>query len=75
MDINDINVNDKINITKNILIDTGIHHEKIANMITVYNKIDINGIDSLSQYKKNYISALTGRGLTDLKNALRNSFI
>ncbi len=75
VDINDINVNDKIKITKNILIDTGINQEKIASMITVYNKIDINGIDSLSQYKKTYISALTGKGLTDLKNVLRNSFI
>ena len=75
VDINDINVKDKINITKNILSETGIQQEKIANMITIYNKIDIKGINSISQYKKNYISALTGLGLADLKDVLRNSVI
>ena len=44
-------------------------------MITIYNKIDIKGFESSYQDKKNYISALTGEGVSDLKKLLKNSLI
>ena len=48
---------------------------KISEMITIYNKIDIKGSKSSYQYKKNYINALTGEGDSDLKKTLKNSLI
>jgi GTP-binding protein HflX len=75
VDVNDLNANQKIRVTKSILIDTGVEKNKISEMITVYNKIDIKGSKSLYQHKKNYISALTGEGVSDLKRTLKNSLI
>ena len=44
-------------------------------MITIYNKIDLKGFKSSHHYKKNYVSALTGEGVSDLKKTLKNSLI
>ena len=41
-------------------------------MITIYNTIDLKGFESSYQNKKNYISALTGEGVPDLKRILKN---
>ena len=38
-----------------------VSEEKIKNMITVYNKVDLSPYDLYSN-KKNYISAYTGYG-------------
>ena len=58
-----------------ILIDTGVEKNKIAEMITIYNKIDLKGLENSYQYNKNYISALTGEGVSDLKKTLKNLLI
>ena len=73
VDVNDQNAKQKIRVTKNILIDTGVEKHKISEMITIYNKIDIKGLETKSQHKKNYVSALTGEGISDLKKTLKNS--
>ncbi len=75
VDINDLNAKQKISVTKNILKDTGVEQNKISEMITIYNKIDLKGFKSSHQYKKNYISALTGEGVSNLKRTLKNSLI
>ena len=75
VDVNDLNANQKIRVTKSILVDTGVEKNKISEMITIYNKIDIKGSKSSYQHKKNYISALTGEGVSDLKTILKNSLI
>jgi len=75
VDVNDINARQKIRVTKNILKETGIEKNKISEMITIYNKIDLKGFESSYQHKKNYISALTGEGVTDLKKTLAKFLI
>ena len=75
VDVNDINAKQKIRVTKNILKETGIEKNKISEMITIYNKIDLKGFESSYQHNKNYISALTGEGVSDLKIALKKSLI
>tara|TARA_A100001011_G_scaffold400169_1_gene512910 strand:- start:2588 stop:3661 length:1074 start_codon:yes stop_codon:yes gene_type:complete len=75
VDVNDINANQKIIVTKKILMDTGVEKNKISEMITIYNKIDLKGFEGSYQHKKNYISALTGKGVSDLKKTLKNSLI
>ena len=75
VDVNDLNANQKIRVTKSILVDTGVEKNKISEMITIYNKIDIKGSKSSYQHKKNYISALTGEGISDLKWILKKSLI
>ena len=68
VDINDINFQSKINTTKKILQETGVSSNKINNMITVFNKIDLqNKVFKNSNIKTNYVSALTGDGLDELK--------
>ena len=75
VDVNDINAKQKIRVTKNILNETGIEKNKISEMITIYNKIDLKGFEASYQHKKNYISALTGEGVADLKKTLAKSLI
>ena len=72
VDINDINSKDKIQITKKILRDTGVDEIKLSKMLTVYNKIDIKHIEVSNLNGKNYVSALTGSGVNELKNSLTN---
>ena len=74
VDINDINFQSKINTTKKILQETGVSSNKINNMITVFNKIDLqNKVFKNSNIKTNYVSALTGDGLDELKKKIAKS--
>ena len=70
VDINDENLKDKIKVTKKILRDTGVEENKLSKMLTVFNKIDIKQIDNSNLNGKNYVSALTGEGLSELKTSL-----
>ncbi len=72
VDINDIDSENKIRITKKILRDTGVEEIKLSKMITVFNKIDIKQIESSNINGKNYVSALTGEGINELKSSLTN---
>ena len=74
VDINDENSKDKIKTTKKILRDTGVNEEKLSKMMTVFNKIDVRKIESSNLKDKNYVSALTGEGISELKNSLINFF-
>ena len=47
-----------------------LYEKRISNIITVYNKIDLNGVKPNSLYKKNYVSALSGEGVKQLKNQM-----
>ena len=74
VDINDINFQSKIKTTKKILLDTGVSNYKIKNMITVFNKIDLqNKSFRDSNIRTNYVSALTGDGLEELKKQMTRS--
>ena len=74
VDINDINFQSKINTTKKILQETGVSSNKINNMITVFNKIDLqNKVFKSSNIRTNYVSALTGDGLDELKKKMTKS--
>ena len=74
VDINDENSKDKIKTTKKILRDTGVNEEKLSKMMTVFNKIDVRKIESSNLKDKKYVSALTGEGISELKNSLINFF-
>ena len=74
VDINDENSKNKIETTKKILRDTGIDEEKLSEMMVVFNKIDIKRIESSSLKGKSYVSALTGEGISELKNSLIDLF-
>ena len=67
VDINDIDFKDKISTTVEILKETGVAHKKINEMITVYNKIDISDKQYDNIENKTYVSALTGKGIDELK--------
>ena len=74
VDINDINFQSKINTTKKILKETGVSNHKIQNMITVFNKIDLQDKEfKSSNIRINYVSALTGDGLHELKKKMTKS--
>lgn len=74
VDINDINFQSKINTTKKILQETGVSSNKINNMITVFNKIDLqNKVFKSANIRTNYVSALTGDGLDELKKKIAKS--
>jgi len=71
VDINDINFRDKIKTTKKVLLSTGVSVEKIKNMITVYNKIDIFRDREFRNTKNRiYLSALSGKGIKEFRNIL-----
>ena len=70
VDINDINFQSKINITKKILKETGVSSHKIKNMITVFNKIDLQKKTFKNSNVKSYVSALNGDGLDQLKKQM-----
>jgi GTP-binding protein HflX len=74
VDINDKNSREKIETTKKILRDTGIEEQKISEMLTVFNKIDIRNVSSTSFQDKKYVSALTGTGITELKGSMLNLY-
>ena len=71
VDINDINFRDKIKTTKRTLLNTGVSHEKIKKMITVYNKIDkFRDRDFKNTRNRAYVSAIEGRGIEGLRDIL-----
>ena len=70
VDINDINFQSKINTTKKILKETGVSNHKIKNMITVFNKIDLQYKTFNNSNVRIYVSALTGDGLEQLKKQM-----
>ena len=74
VDINDENSKDKIKTTKKILRDTGVDEEKLSEMMTVFNKIDVKQIESSNLKGKSYVSALTGEGVNELKKSLTDLF-
>jgi len=74
VDINDENSKDKIKTTKKILRDTGVDEGKLSEMLTVFNKIDVKKIEGSILKGKNYVSALTGEGVNELKNSLTDLF-
>ena len=73
VDINDINFQSKINTTKKILKETGVSNHKIKNMITVFNKIDLQNKTFNNSNVRSYVSALTGYGLDQLKKQMTKS--
>ncbi len=70
IDINDINIKNKISLTKKILRSTGIQEKKISNMLTVYNKIDLKKGKYTNVNNRIYTSAMTGEGIIELKETL-----
>ena len=76
VDINDENFMEKIKITKEVLVETGVKNEKISNMITVFNKIDkMNSKFFKNTKNKFYVSALNKTGIENLKQGLVYSII
>ena len=75
VDINDINFRDKIRTTKKTLLSTGVSEDKIKNMITVFNKIDIFGDRKFRNTKSRvYLSALNGIGVEELRDHLSENY-
>ena len=74
VDISDIDYKNKERITIKTLRMANVSEEKIKNMITVYNKVDLSPYDLCSN-KKNYISAYTGYGIEEFKTDLINFFL
>ena len=75
IDVNDINVQSKIQTTKQILKDTGVSNEKISNMINVYNKIDVSKSKFNFNQNRIFVSALTGEGIDNLKDRIKKEII
>ena len=73
VDISDIDYRNKERVTINTLRMANVSEEKIKNMITVYNKVDLSSYN-FSSNKKNYISAFTGYGIEEFKESLINFF-
>ncbi len=71
IDISDINYKNKEKVTIEILKMANISDKKIKNMITVYNKVDLNPYRSYSK-RHNYVSAYTGYGIEEFKTRLIN---
>ena len=72
IDVNDLSIKSKIQTTKRILRETGVNEEKISKMINVYNKIDLNKVNYEKNKNRIFISALTGEGLENLKNVMKD---
>ena len=70
VDINEKNFKEKIENTIITLNDMSLDTNKVDNMITVYNKIDIQNKIPGIKNNRNYVSALMGTGITELKNIL-----
>ena len=75
VDVNDINASSKIFATKRILKETGVNEEKITDMINVYNKIDLSNSNYFHNQDRIFISALTGEGITNLKETIEKKLI
>ena len=71
VDSNDLNFKEKITNTIKTLKDMNLENDRIKNIITVYNKIDLNINISTPRNKDFYISALSGEGIHLLKEQMK----
>ncbi len=71
VDSNDLNFKEKIINTIQTLQDMNLENDRIENIITVYNKIDLNINIPISRNKDFYISALSGEGVHLLKEQMK----
>ena len=71
VDSNDLNFKEKITNTIKTLKDMNLENDRIKNIITVYNKIDLNINISTPRNKNFYISALSGEGVHLLKKQMK----
>ena len=71
VDSNDLNFKEKITSTIKTLKDMNLENDRIKNIITVYNKIDLNINVSTPRNKNFYISALSGEGVHLLKEQMK----
>ena len=71
VDSNDLNFKEKISNTIKTLQDMNLDNDRIENIITVYNKIDLNINISIPKKNDFYISALSGEGVHRLKEQMK----
>tara|TARA_B100000886_G_scaffold148170_1_gene100727 strand:- start:814 stop:1806 length:993 start_codon:yes stop_codon:yes gene_type:complete len=71
VDSNDLNFKEKITNTIKTLQDMNLEKDRIKNIITVYNKIDLNMNMSIPRNKDFYISAISGEGVHLLKEQMK----
>ena len=71
VDSNDFNFKEKITNTIKTLQDMNLGNDRIENIITVYNKIDLNINIPTTRNKDFYISALSGEGVHLLKEQMK----
>ena len=71
VDSNDLNFKEKIINTIKTLQDMNLENDRIKNIITVFNKIDLNINASTQRNKDFYISALSGEGVHLLKEQMK----
>ena len=71
VDSNDFNFKEKITNTIKTLQDMNLENDRIENIITVYNKIDLNINIPTTRNKDFYISALSGEGVHLLKEQMK----
>ena len=71
VDSSDLNFKEKIINTIKTLHEMNLENDRIENIITVYNKIDLNMNISIPRNKDFYISALSGEGVHLLKEQMK----
>ena len=71
VDASDLNFKEKIINTIKTLQEMNLENDRIENIITVYNKIDLNMNISIPRNKDFYISALSGEGVNLLKEQMK----
>ena len=71
VDSSDLNFKEKIINTIKTLQDMNLENDRIKNIITVFNKIDLNINASTQRNKDFYISALSGEGVHLLKEQMK----
>ena len=71
VDSNDLNFKEKITNTIKTLQNMNLENDRIENIITVYNKIDLNMNIPTPRNKDFYISALNGEGVHLLKEQMK----
>ena len=71
VDSSDLNFKEKIINTIKTLQEMNLENDRIENIITVYNKIDLNMNISIPRNKDFYVSALSGEGVHLLKEQMK----
>ena len=71
VDSSDLNFKEKIINTIKTLHEMNLENDRIENIITVYNKIDLNMNISIPRNKDFYVSALSGEGVHLLKEQMK----